>query len=141
VDVVAASKNRLRDFESELVRDLAGLHAFFERNIQSIEGLCSPMPESGWLSTEVTGHPEVFAGVNKNYVSVAVEGTVVMAKDSIDLATLQTVAADNGSDILPMEWDVSRAMHTVLKKSWRSFSYDYELATIQSKLHEVIAHV
>jgi hypothetical protein len=39
---------------------------------------------------------------------IAVEGTLTMAGDSVDLAALQTVAADSGAgaDILPMEWDV-----------------------------------
>jgi hypothetical protein len=40
-----------------------------------------------WLSLEVTGLPEVFAGVNKNFISAMVEGTLVMAEDSVDLAT------------------------------------------------------
>jgi hypothetical protein len=37
---------------------------------------------------------------------IAVEGTLTMAGDSIDLAALQTMAADSGADILPVEWDV-----------------------------------
>jgi hypothetical protein len=121
----------------------------YERNIQSTGGLCSPMPESEpstmdyihCLSAEVTDPPEVFASVKKHFVSAAVEGTLVMAGDCIDLAALQTVATNNGADILPMEQDVRRAAHAVSKKWWRSFGYDYVLAFIQVKLREVIVRV
>jgi hypothetical protein len=41
-----------------------------------------------WLSIEVTGLPEMFAGINRNFISATVEGTLVMAGDSIDLAAL-----------------------------------------------------
>jgi hypothetical protein len=53
----------------------------YERNVQSIGGLCSLMLEDEpsvvdyirWLTAEVTGLPEVFAGVNENFVSATVE--------------------------------------------------------------------
>jgi hypothetical protein len=84
------------------------------RNARNIRGLCSPMPKSEpsaedyirWLFTEVTGLSEVFADVNENFISVAVEGTLVMARDSIDLSALQTMATDSRVDILPSGRDV-----------------------------------
>jgi hypothetical protein len=83
-------------------------------NARNIRGLCSPMPKSEpsvedyirWLFTEVTGLSEVFADVNENFISVAVEGTLVMARDSIDLSALQTMATDSRVDILPSGRDV-----------------------------------
>jgi hypothetical protein len=53
-----------------------------------------------------------------------------MAGDSMDLAALQTVAVDRGVDILPKEQDVRRAACVILRKWWRSFGYNYVLATI-----------
>jgi hypothetical protein len=94
-----------------------------------------------WLSTEVTGLSEVFAGVNENFISAAVKGTLVMAGASVDRAALQIVATDSGADILPLEQDVQRVVRAVSKKWWRSFSYNYVLAAIQAKLREVITLV
>jgi hypothetical protein len=59
-----------------------------------------------WLFAEVTDLLEMFADVNKNFISTAVEGTLMMTGDSIDLASLQTVATDNGADILHVGRDV-----------------------------------
>jgi hypothetical protein len=41
-----------------------------------------------WLSVEVGGLPEMFAGVNENFISTAVEGALVMAGESVDLNAL-----------------------------------------------------
>jgi hypothetical protein len=35
---------------------------------------------------EVAFLPEVFVGVNENFISVMIEGVLVMADDSVDLA-------------------------------------------------------
>jgi hypothetical protein len=43
VDITAIREKCLRDFENELIKDLAGLHALYVRNLQNIEDLCSPM--------------------------------------------------------------------------------------------------
>jgi hypothetical protein len=149
VDATDAGEKRLRDFETKLVEDLVGLHALYVRNIQNICGLCSPRPESEpsamdyvrWLFTEVTGLPEVFVGIIENFISATVEGTLVMARDSVDLAALQTMAAGSGAEILPTRRDVRKATRAVSKKWWCSFGYDYVLAAIQSKFREVITHM
>jgi hypothetical protein len=81
VDVATAGEKRLADFEKEHIKDLADMCVFYERNVQSIGGLCSLMLEDEpsvvdyirWLTAEVTGLPEVFAGVNENFVSATVE--------------------------------------------------------------------
>jgi hypothetical protein len=91
------------------------------------------------LFVKVIGLPEVFADVNKNFISAMVDDTFILAGDSVDLAALQTVAADSGADILPVEQDVRRAARAVSKKWWRSFIYDYVLVAVQAKLHEVVA--
>jgi hypothetical protein len=138
VEVAAVGEKCLSNFDGELIEDLAGMRALYECNIQSMGGLCLPMPKSEpsavdyicWLSAEVTGLPKVFDGVNESFISVAIEGTLVMAGDSIDLAALQTVAVDRGVDILPEEQDVRRAARVILRKWWRSFGYNYVLATI-----------
>jgi hypothetical protein len=149
MDVATASEKHLRDLESDLIKDLAGLRSLYVHNIQSIGGMCSSMPVSDpsaadyirWLSAEVTGLPLMFASVNENFVSTMVKGALVMAGDSIDLVSLQDTAADSGVDILPTTRDQRRDACTVSKKWWRSFGYDYVLATIWAKLCEVAAHV
>jgi hypothetical protein len=93
-----------------------------------------------WLSVEVTGLLKLFDDVNENFICAMVEGTLVMAGDSIDLATLKNVAADSGADILPMRRDVRKVMRVVSKKWWHSFGYDYVLVAIHAKFCEVIAH-
>jgi hypothetical protein len=104
MDVATTGEKCFCDFEKGLMKDLAELRVLHQRKVQSIKGLCSLMPEIEslvadyihWLSMEVTGPPEVFAGVNKNFVSAAVEGTLVMAGGSVDLAALQASAINSG---------------------------------------------
>jgi hypothetical protein len=147
MDVAATDEKCLVDFKANLVKDLAGLWKLYVRNVQGIRGICSLMSEVGSLavdyirrlSTEVAGLPEIFAGVNKNFISVAVEGALTMAGESVDLDTLQDATVESGADILPTGHDVQRATHAVSKKWWHSFGYNYVLATICTKLREVTA--
>jgi hypothetical protein len=90
---------------------------------------------------EVTGLPEMFAGVSGNFISAAVKGTLVMVEESVDLVALQTVAAETGADILPVGWEVRKVAWAVTKHWWSSFGYDYVLAAIRAKFHEVIVRV
>jgi hypothetical protein len=148
VDVVASSEKRLKDFEDELVVNLVGLHTLYICNINRIRGMHSSMLEGEpstmdyirWLSTEVTGLPKMFAGINENFISVAIDGTLMIAGDSVDLAALQTVTIDSEADILHMGRDVQKVARAVSKKWWRSFGYDFVLAAIRAKLSEVIDH-
>jgi hypothetical protein len=70
------------------------------------EGEPSAMDYHRWLSVEVNGLPETFIGVNGNFISATVEGTLVMAGDSIDLSIVQTSACTSGADILLVGQDV-----------------------------------
>jgi hypothetical protein len=90
---------------------LAELRALYVRNTQTIGGLCSPMPEGEpsaadylrWLSTEISGLPDMFGGINENFITAVVEGVLVMAGSSVDLDALQEATAASGVDILPVE--------------------------------------
>jgi hypothetical protein len=121
VDVIIADEKRLRDFDSEVIGDLAELRALYECNTQTIGGLCSPMPEGEpstanylhWLSIEISGPLDMFGGANENFVTHAVEGTLLMAKDSVDLDAVQSTAAESGADVLPAKRDVWRAARSV----------------------------
>jgi hypothetical protein len=125
VNVAASSEKRFRDFEDELIQDLAELRALYEHNAQTIGGLCSPLPEGEpsatdylrWLSLEISGLPNMFGGVNENFVTAAVEGALMMARDSVDLDALQSTATESGADVLPIEHDVRRAVCAVSEKS------------------------
>jgi hypothetical protein len=146
-EVGAASDKRLSDFEAELIRDLAGLWKLYSHNIQSIRGMCLLMSEGDpstadyirWLSMEVGGLPEMFAGVNENFISVVVEGALIMARESANLNALQDVVAVSRADIMPV--DVRRAARVVTKKWWCSFGYNYMLGAIRTKLCEVTANI
>jgi SMC interacting uncharacterized protein involved in chromosome segregation len=59
-EVAAASNKRLSDFETELIKDLAGLRKLYVHNVQSIEDLCSLMP--GGRSFGCGLHPLAFYG-------------------------------------------------------------------------------
>jgi hypothetical protein len=122
--VAAAGEKWLSNFEVELVIDLAGLRKLYVCNVQGIRGLCSSVPEVGssamdyirWLSTEVAGVPKMFVGVNDNFISVAVEGALKMAGESVDPDTLRDAATESGVDILPMGRDVRRVVHAMSQK-------------------------
>jgi hypothetical protein len=145
VDSTATSEKRWNDFEAELVRDLAGLRRLYIHNIQVIGGLCSPMSKANpsaadyirWLYTEVVGLLKMFADVNENFVSAAVEGALVMAGDSVDLDALKDVATESGPDISPLDQDVRRVVREISKKRWCSFNYNYVMTAIRTNLHEV----
>jgi hypothetical protein len=146
VDIATAGEKQLRDFEGELVRDLEELCALYVRNTQTIGGLCSLMPKGEpsaidylhWLSIEISSLLDMFGGVNENYVTAAVEGALIMARDYVDLDALQSTAAESGVDILPDERGVRRVVQAVSKKWWRSFGYDYVLATIRATHKKVL---
>jgi hypothetical protein len=147
VDVATAGKKWLNDFKAELVRDLAVLRSLYIRNVQVIRGLCTlisvpnhlPVEYIWWLSMAVAGLPEMFAGVNENFVSATVEGALVVIGESIDLDAFQDVVAESRAYILPADRDVRRAARALSKKWWRSFGYNYVMAAIRTKIHEVTA--
>jgi hypothetical protein len=65
MEVATVGEKCLSNFDGELIEDLAGMCALYECNIQSMGGLCLPMPESEpsvvdyicWLSAEVSFLP------------------------------------------------------------------------------------
>jgi hypothetical protein len=53
-----------------------------------------------------------------------------MVGDSVDLEAMQDAAMSSDADVLPTGRDVWRSARTVVKNWWRSFYYNYVLATI-----------
>jgi hypothetical protein len=92
IDVASAGEKRLREFEGGLVQKLGELHGLYSGNIRIIGGLYSLMTTEEpsvedylhWLSDEISSLPNMFSGVNENFVTAAVEGALAMASDSID---------------------------------------------------------
>jgi hypothetical protein len=78
-------------------------------NAQAIGGLCSSITEGEpsstdylrWLSTEISGLPNMFGGVNEIFVTATVKGAFAVAGDSVDLEMVQDAAMSSGADILP----------------------------------------
>jgi hypothetical protein len=114
----------LRDFEDGLVQKLEELHRLYAGNVRTIGGLCSPVlveePSAvdylRWLSEEISGLPDMFSGVNKNFATTVIKGALTMARDSVDLDVVRGVAIEAGMDILPAGCDVGRATRAVSKK-------------------------
>jgi hypothetical protein len=110
VDVAAFGERHLKDFEDELIRDLAELRALYLHNAQAIGGLCSPMPEGEpsavdyirWLSIEISGFPDMFGGINENFATAAVEGALTMAGDFVDLEAMRDAVTSSCADIWPI---------------------------------------
>jgi hypothetical protein len=92
IDVASAGEKRLREFKGGLVQKLGELHGLYSGNIRIIGGLYSLMTTEEpsvedylhWLSDEISSLPNMFSGVNENFVTAAVEGALAMASDSID---------------------------------------------------------
>jgi hypothetical protein len=143
VDVPAADERCLKDFEDELIHDLAERLALYVRNSQATGGICSPMPEGEpsavdylrWFSTMISSLPDMFGGVNAKFATATVEGALAMVGDYIDLEAMRDAALSSGADILPIGRDVRRASRVVVKNWWRSFGYNYVLAAIRAN-HE-----
>jgi hypothetical protein len=145
MDEDASMEKHFVDFKKEFTEDLAGLREAYENNIQSLGGLCLPIlddePSIGdyvcWLFVEVAFLPEVFVGVNENFISVVIEGVLMMVGDSVDLAMLQASTTDSGVDIVFGGRDVWKTTHNITRGWWHSFGYKSTLATVQAKLREV----
>jgi hypothetical protein len=128
IDVAATGERRFKDFKDELICDLAELCTLYVRNAQAIRGLCSPMPKGEtstvdylrWLSTEISGLPDMFGSINENFVTAAVEGALTMVGDSVDLEAMRDAAVSRGAKILPAGRDVRRVVRAVVKNWWRS---------------------
>jgi hypothetical protein len=86
VDDAAAAEKHLVDFRMDLTGDLVGLREAYERNIQSLGGICLSISDDTplvkdyacWLTLELRCLPRLFASVNENFVLVALEGILVM---------------------------------------------------------------
>jgi hypothetical protein len=148
VEIAAESEKNLRDFESELVRKLEGLHEMYADKVQIIGGLCSPISMEepsvedclNWLSEEVASLPDMFCGVNEIFATAAIEGALVLAGDSVDLEAVWVVASEGGADILPAGSSVRKAARAVSKKWWCSFGYDYVLSVIRTQQAKVLSY-
>jgi hypothetical protein len=124
IDVAANGERCLREFESELIQKMGELHVLYAGNVQTIGGLCSPVPIEEpsvedylhWLSDEVSDLPSMFSGVNENFASYAIEGALAIAGDSVDLHAVQNAAGEGGTDILPTRPSVQSAAQAVSKK-------------------------
>jgi hypothetical protein len=77
----------------QFVWKLEELRGLYAGNVQTIRGLClqmaveepSAMDYLRWLLEEVSSPLEMFSGVNENFATVAIEGALAMAGDSVDL--------------------------------------------------------
>jgi hypothetical protein len=83
------------------------------------------------LKSEVDFLPQVFVGMNENFVSVAIEGVVAMADrgDSIDLEALRRVTTSCGADVLTGALDVKKTT----RDWWHPFGYKAALSTTEVK--------
>jgi hypothetical protein len=93
-----------------------------------------------WLKSEVNNAlSEVFAGVNENFASVALEGVLHMLRghDSIDLDTLQRVASVCGTTAFPAPRDVKKTLRVIAEVWWRTLGYREALSIARTKLREV----
>jgi hypothetical protein len=142
IDAAAEGEKNLRDFKDGLVRKLEELGQLYADNVRTIEGLCSLMsveePSAEdylrWLLEEAFGLPDMFSGVNENFATAMIEGALAMAGDSVDLDVVRVTASESGANVLPARPDVRRAVRAVSKKWWHSFSYNYVLSVICTKL-------
>jgi hypothetical protein len=93
MSVAADGAKHLKDFEDGLVQKLEEVCWLYTDNLQTIGGLCSPMPIEKpsakdylrWLLEEVSGALVMFSGANENFASAAIEGALTMAGYSISL--------------------------------------------------------
>jgi hypothetical protein len=128
-----------------LAGDLESLHEAYERNIWSLDGICPLVPGTTlstedyirWLKSKVDFVPQVFVGVNENFVSVAIEGVLEMARggSSIDLEDLRRVTASCGMDILPRARDAKKVERMITQYWCCPFGYMVALSTTKVKLH------
>jgi hypothetical protein len=73
---------------------------------------------------------EVFAGVNENIISATIKDVVVMAGDSMDLATLQASTSNRRVDVLPRDRDTQKTACIITRGWWRSFGYKLMLTAV-----------
>jgi hypothetical protein len=59
--------------------------------------------------------------VNENFTTTAIEAALALAGYSVDLNVVRNMAAEGGTDVLPVVSDVRRATRAVSKNWWCSF--------------------
>jgi hypothetical protein len=121
----AASEKRLEEYHSKIAKDLASLSQAYERNINGLGRICVPISGGApsvegylrWLKSEVDFLLHVFAGVNENSVSVAIESVLQMitGETSIDLEALWRVTIDCGMLVLLGPHDVKKTVRAMSK--------------------------
>jgi hypothetical protein len=68
----------------------------------------------GWFAAEVASLPEVFLGINDNFILAAVDGALMMAGDYVDLSALQASTAASGVDILLGAREIRKTARTII---------------------------
>ena len=83
--------------------------------------------------------PQVFAVVNENFMSVAVEGVLQMLRGetSVDLEALRWVGTSCERTVLLAPRDVKKVVRTIAKEWWRLFGYKAVVSVTETKLREV----
>jgi hypothetical protein len=148
VEIAAEGNKKLKDFKSELVQKLGGLHEMYADKVWTIGGLCSPVSVEepsvkdylNWFSEEGAGLPDLFCGVNEKFATAAIEGALILAGDSVDLEAVWVASSESGTDVLPTRSSVRKASLAVSKKWWHSFAYDYVLSVIHAQQVKVLSY-
>jgi hypothetical protein len=124
------------------------LREAYKRIVNNIGGLCAPIGDEAssvddflcWFESEVVALPEIFAGANENFMSIALEGVLHMAKqqDSVDLDALQMVASVCRTTVFLAPREVKKTLRRITKDWWRPFGYKDAIFVVRTKLREVV---
>jgi hypothetical protein len=95
--------------------------------------LCTPIGDGAsstddfllWFKSEVATLPEIFAGANKIFVSIALKGV------------LQRVSVVCRTTISPAAHEVRKTLRRITKDWWRLFGNKEAIFVARTKLHEV----
>jgi hypothetical protein len=83
VEKVAAVEESYGDYRAKVKRDLVALRGAYELALNGIGVKCVPFGDASslddffrWLESNVASLPDTFAGVNKNFMAIALEGVL-----------------------------------------------------------------
>jgi hypothetical protein len=87
-EMVAAIEEGYNAYHAEVKKDMVALRVAYELALNGIGATCLPIDDASsssddffqWFESEVASLPDVFAGINENFVAIALEGVLNMLK-------------------------------------------------------------
>jgi hypothetical protein len=144
----AAAEKWYEAYQAEVKKGLALLRESYEVGVNGIGSWCTPLDDASsstedflrWFKAKVASLPEVFIDTNDNFVSIALEGVLEMARhqNAADFTTLRAGTSTCDMTIfLDIHREVKRTVRRIIKDWWRKFGFKEAKQIVHAKIRQV----